>query len=77
MVRKHYQQQQRFDNSPIVGVSLNLEYRDEIVPFLFGLQHLYSDSTLRRKAVQLIAADNYINDLRNKLEGDGHEKASR
>ena len=57
MVRKHYPQQQRFDNSPIAGVSLNLDCRDEIVPVLFGLQRLYSDSTLRRKAVQLIAAD--------------------
>lgn len=57
MVRKHYQQQYRFDNSPIANVSLNLECRDEIVPILFGLQHLYSDPNLRRKAVQLIAAD--------------------
>ena len=55
MVRKHYPQQ-RFDNSPIVGVSLNLECRDEIAPILFGLQHLCSDSTLQRKAVQLTAA---------------------
>ena len=57
MVRKHYQQQYRFDNNPIANVSLNLECRDEIVPILFGLQHLYSDPNLRRKAVQLIAAD--------------------
>lgn len=57
MVRKHYQQQYRFDNSPIANVSLNLECRDEIVPILFGLQHLYSAPNLRRKAVQLIAAD--------------------
>jgi transposase, IS5 family len=57
MVRKHYQQQHRFDNSPIANVTLNLECRDEIVPILFGLQHLYSDTKLRRKACQLIAAD--------------------
>jgi len=57
MVRKHYQQQQRFDNSPIANVELNLECRDEIVPILFGLRHLYNDTKLRRKAVQLIAAD--------------------
>ncbi len=57
MVRKHYQQQYRFDNSPIANVTLNLECRDEIVPILFGLQHLYNDTKLRRKAVQLIAAD--------------------
>ena len=57
MVRKHYQQQYRFDNSPIANVSLNLECRDEIVPILFGLQYIYNDAKLRRKAVQLIAAD--------------------
>lgn len=57
MVRKHYQQQGRFDNSPIANVSLNLECRDEIIPILLGLQHLYTDPKLRRKAVQLIAAD--------------------
>lgn len=57
MVRKHYQQQHRFDKSPIANVTLNLECRDEIVPILFALQHLYSDIKLRRKAVQLIAAD--------------------
>lgn len=57
MVRKHYQQQYRFDNSPIANVSLNLECRDEMIPVLFGLQYLYSDTKLRRKAVQLIAAD--------------------
>ena len=57
MVRKHYQQQYRFDNSPIANVFLNLECRDEIVPILFGLQYIYNDAKLRRKAVQLIAAD--------------------
>lgn len=57
MVRKAYQQQSRFDSSPIAAVALNLESRDEIVPVLFGLQYLYTNSTLRRKAVSLIADD--------------------
>lgn len=57
MVRKHYQQQYRFDNSPIANVPLNLECRDEIIPILLGLQHLYSDAKLRRKVVRLVAAD--------------------
>ena len=60
MVRIHYQQQQRFDCSPIANVQLNLECRDEIIPILFGLQFLYTDPKLRRKVVQLVAAD--IND---------------
>lgn len=57
MVRKHYQQQCRFDNSPIANVPLNLGCRDEIIPILLGLQHLYSDAELRRKVVRLVAAD--------------------
>jgi len=54
LVRKHYQQQHRFDASPIASVQLNLECRDELVPILLGLQHLYSDTKLRRKVVSLI-----------------------
>jgi len=57
VVRKHYQQQHRFDASPIASVQLNLECRDELVPILLGLQHLYTDTTLRRKVVSLIAND--------------------
>lgn len=57
MVRKHYQQQYRFDNSPIANVPINLDCRDEIIPILFGLRYIYNEAKLRRKAVQLIAAD--------------------
>lgn len=57
MVRAHYQQQHRFDCSPIANVQLNLECRDEIIPILLGLQFLYTDAKLRRKVVQLVAAD--------------------
>jgi len=57
VVRKHYPQQHRFDVSPIANVPLNLDCRDEIVPILLGLQHLYTDTKLRRKVVTLIAGD--------------------
>lgn len=57
MVRKHYQPQYRFDSSPVANVTLNLECRDEIIPILFGLQYLYTNATLRRKVVQLVASD--------------------
>jgi transposase, IS5 family len=57
VVRIHYQSQQRFDSSPIANVQLNLECRDEIIPVLLGLQHLYTDAKLRSKVVKLIAAD--------------------
>ena len=57
MVRKHYQRQCRFDCSPIANVQLNLECRDEMIPVLFGLQHLYTDAKLRTKVVRLVAGD--------------------
>jgi IS5 family transposase len=57
VVRKHYQRQHRFDASPIANVPLNLECRDEIIPILLGLQHLYTDAKLRMKVVRLVSAD--------------------
>lgn len=56
-MRKAYSPQRRFDCSPIAEVSLNFECRDEVVPVLAGLQHIYTDPLLRRKVVQLIAKD--------------------
>lgn len=60
-MRKHFQQQSRFDCAPIASVPLNLECRDEIVPILYGLRHLYSLPEFRLKAVKLIEAD--LNEL--------------
>jgi len=60
MVRKPYQQQHRFDNSPIANVTLNLECRDEIVPILFGLQHLYSDTQRPGSAPEFRATDHVM-----------------
>jgi len=57
VVRIAYQSQHRFDSSPIANLSLNIECRDEVIPILVGLQHLYTDSTLRNKVVKLVAAD--------------------
>lgn len=57
MVRIAYQSQHRFDSSPIANVGLNFECRDEVIPILVGLQHLYTDSQLRNKVVKLVAAD--------------------
>ncbi|MEM6692885.1 MAG: ISNCY family transposase [Planctomycetota bacterium] len=57
MVRKHYDQQKRFDRSPIASVELNTECRDEIIPILFALRYLYTQSSLRLKLVRLVAAD--------------------
>ncbi len=56
-MRKHYQRQRRFDCSPIAEVPLNLECRDEVVPVLVGLQHVFTNHELRRKVVKFVADD--------------------
>lgn len=56
-MRQHYEKQRRFDCTPIGELMLNYECRDEVVPVLAGLQHVYTCSELRRKVVQLVAED--------------------
>ena len=56
-MRKSYSGQLRLDCLPIEQVSLNFECRDEIVPVLAGLQHLYSQIKLRDQVTALIAGD--------------------
>ena len=59
-MRQHYDTQRRFDCTPIGQLMLNDGCRDEMIPVLAGLQHVYVCSELRRKVVRLIAQD--IND---------------
>ena len=47
----------RLDCLPISVVSLNLNCRDEIIPILRALQHVYADEALRRDLVRLIGKD--------------------
>jgi len=56
-MRKHYEPQRRFQTTPIAELELNLECRDESIPVLAGLQHLYTNASLRRKVVELVAED--------------------
>ena len=56
-MRQHYEKQRRFDCTPIGELMLNYECRDEVVPVLAGLQHVYTCSELRRKVVDLVAED--------------------
>jgi hypothetical protein len=56
-MRKHYEKQGRFDCTPIAELTLNYECRDEVVPILAGLQHVYTCSSLRNKVVGLVAQD--------------------
>ena len=46
-MRKAFDRQQRLDCQPVLNVRLNLNCRDEIVPILKALQHIYSQPKLR------------------------------
>jgi transposase, IS5 family len=49
--------EERLDCLPISDVKLNLECRDEIIPILQALQHLYADDSLRRELLALVGKD--------------------
>lgn len=49
--------EQRLDCLPISDVTLNLACRDEIIPILRALQHLYGNAQLRRELLGLVGKD--------------------
>ena len=49
--------QERLDCLPIVEVTLNRNCRDEIIPILRALQHVYGDGQLRQELVRLVGKD--------------------
>jgi len=49
--------QQRLDCLPIGEVRLNLNCRDEIIPILRALQHVYGDGQLRPELLRLVGND--------------------
>jgi IS5 family transposase len=49
--------QERLDCLPITLVKLNLNCRDEIIPILRALQHVYGDGLLRRELLALVGKD--------------------
>jgi hypothetical protein len=49
--------EQRLDCLPINNVTLNLDCRDEIIPILRALQHLYGNAQLRRELLGLVGKD--------------------
>jgi IS5 family transposase len=49
--------EERLDCLPISEVRLNLECRDEIIPILRALQHVYGDGELRRELLALVGRD--------------------
>ncbi len=56
-MRRAYSSQQRLDCQTIPKVDLNLNCRDEIIPILAGLQHIYSQPLLRDEILGLVARD--------------------
>jgi transposase, IS5 family len=56
-MRMRFNPQPRLDCPPIEQVKLNLNCRDEIIPILRALQHIYSDSKLRREILDLVGDD--------------------
>ena len=56
-MRKPFSDQQRLDCDAINNVKLNLNCRDEIIPILVALQHIYSSASVREPILRLIAED--------------------
>ena len=56
-MRKAFSGQQRLDCRGVLGVPLNLECRDEIIPILRALQQVYSRPELRDRILDVIAQD--------------------
>ena len=56
-MRKPHSNQTRFDCHAVNQVQLNLNCRDEIIPILRCLQHIYSTPTLRQEILKLVALD--------------------
>ena len=56
-MRQGYSKQRRLDTESIDQVQRNLECRDEIIPILKTVQHLYSNSDLCEQILKLVAQD--------------------
>jgi hypothetical protein len=49
--------EERLDRLPIAQVNLNVNCRDEIIPILRTLQHLYANVALRDQLLELVGRD--------------------
>jgi IS5 family transposase len=56
-MRKPFSSQRRLDCQTIPEVKLNLKCRDEIIPILYSLQHIYGQPQMRDKILGLVAQD--------------------
>jgi transposase, IS5 family len=66
-VRVAYPKPTTLDAIPIAEVSLNINCRDEIVPILASLQHLYADDATRDEILTCIAKD--VNTISDPCQG--------
>jgi IS5 family transposase len=66
-VRVAFQEQPRLDCPPVDALSLNTNCRDEIIPILRALQHVYADAPLRTKLLRLVGKD--VNTVSSPDEG--------
>lgn len=56
-MRKPFSKQLQFDCPLVSDVTLNLDCRDEMIPILAGLKHLYSQPSLRDEILGRVAQD--------------------
>ena len=56
-MRKNFENQLWLDSPPIEAVELNTQCRDEIIPILKSLQHIYKEPELCSKILHLVAQD--------------------
>jgi transposase, IS5 family len=56
-MRLALQEQPRLDCPPVEAVQLNVNCRDEIIPILRALQHLYGQASLRGEILELVGTD--------------------
>ena len=56
-MRLAFPEQPRLDCPPVDAVPLNLNCRDEIIPILRALQHVYGQAPLRREILDLVGKD--------------------
>jgi hypothetical protein len=56
-MRNAFSSQRRLDCRGVLGIQLNLDCRDEIIPILRTLQYIYSRPDRRDEILDLIALD--------------------
>jgi large subunit ribosomal protein L18 len=72
-MRKAFDRQQRMDRPTISNVPLNLGCRDEIVPILAALKHIYAQLADDDRRVTLLG----VSDLSEGLASDGKGKVAK